>query len=68
MPNVKQKPSPQPWLQITWITKKNGRTNMAVLTIGFPIAAATTLVLGGVHLDFLKRVLKSAAVAFGLGP
>ena len=67
MPNAKPKAS-APLVQIAWITKKNGRTNVVVLTIGFPLAVTTALLAGGAHLEFVKKILRSAAVAFGLGP
>lgn len=42
----KRQPPPAPLIQITWITKKKGRTRAAVITLGSPVLAIL-LLLGG---------------------
>lgn len=68
MPTVRKRPTPQPLLQISWFTRKNGRTTTVVFSVGFPLVAGMTLLLQNAHLDIAKKMVKAFAGIFGVGP
>ena len=65
MPSVTKQLAPiVPLLQIAWVTKRNGQTRAAMVTLGGP-AAALVLILSGVHLN-LARLVRGVLAMLGV--